>query len=776
MFPETLVKHFTDQGSDHRALLLADKPYIRSNRPLFRFDARWAENPEVRAMVQYVWQEELQGTPMFRLWERLKKLRHLLYDWSRAGTTNSLRNIKTLQAEVDRVKSILPVDWEVVRSLEMELSRQWDAEKVYWQQKSRVRWLKRGDQNSAYFHTVTRARRKRNFVAGLRDDEGEWVTEESGKARIATSFYQTLFTSESQVPNMADRVASLPISQTVTPQMNELLTAAVLPNEVRRTVFSMGSKQAPGSDGFTGKFFKAFWDVVGASVIEAVCSFFSTSRMLRSFNHTWLTLIPKVDSVENIRQLRPISLCQFVYKVITKIMAERLAGVLPQIVSEGQNAFIKDRQIIDNVLLGHELMHYLKIKKQGKKGYMALKVDMEKAYDRVEWPFLLAVLDKMGFNSIWQGWVHECLRSATFSVLMNGTPSGFFGSSRGLRQGDPLSPLLFVLCTEGFAALLRKAISEKKLEGVKVAPCAPRISHLFFADDSYLFLRGSLQECENLIVVLNEYEELSGQRVNLEKSAVCFSKNVALADQEFLATILGVGAVGVHDKYLGLPMLIARSKMATFRYLEAKLLEHLQGWKRKTLSWAARETLIKSVALALPLYVMSCFRLPLSLCRLLDKHVARFWWGVEDGHPKIRWVSWRNLCRSKHDGGLGFRRFEHVNQALLAKIGWRILHEPDSLLAQVYKGKYFPQGSFLTATARSRPSWGWQSILFGRQLLDAGLRWQIGNGLSASLVHSKWIPGLQLDSPCYNPRILPSGSDPVVAEVICQGEGRWDEN
>ncbi|CAL1353399.1 unnamed protein product [Linum trigynum] len=155
---------------------------------------------------------------------------------------------------------------------------------------------------------------------------------------------------------------------------------------------------------------------------------------------------------------------------------------------------------------------------------------------------------------------------------MNGTPSGFFTTSRGLRQGDPLSPLLFVLCTEGFAALLRQAITEKKLEGVKVAPRAPRISHLFFPDDSYLFLRGSLQECENLIEVLNEYEELSGQRVNLDKSAVCFSKNISTPDQEFLATILGVGAVGVHDKYLGLPTLVARFKTATFRYLEEKLL------------------------------------------------------------------------------------------------------------------------------------------------------------------------------------------------------------
>ncbi|CAL1367491.1 unnamed protein product [Linum trigynum] len=433
-FPDTLVKHFTDQGSDHRALLLSDKPYVRSCRPLFLFDARWADNPEVKAMVSYVWKEDVQGTPMFGLWERLKKLRLLLYDWSRAGTTNSLRNIRTLQSEIERLKLIHPIDWDAIRCLEVELTRQWEAEEVCWQQKSRVHWLKKGDKNTSYFHTVTRARRKRNFVAGLRDEAGEWIIDEKGKADIATNFYGQLFTSENQVLNMGEWVDVLPIARSVTPEMNAGLTAAVLPEEVRKTVFAMGSKQAPGSDGFTGKFFKAFWGIVGESVVDAVCSFFTTSRMLRGFNHTWLTLVPKVDNVKSMRQLRSISLCQFVYKIITNIMAERLSGLLPHVVSAGQIAFFRDRQIVENILLGHELMHYLKIKKQGKKGYMALKVDMEKSYDRVEWPFLLAILNKMGFNSVWQGWVLECLRSSSFSVLMNGTPSGFFRPSRGLRQ------------------------------------------------------------------------------------------------------------------------------------------------------------------------------------------------------------------------------------------------------------------------------------------------------------------------------------------------------
>ncbi|CAL1377794.1 unnamed protein product [Linum trigynum] len=165
--------------------------------------------------------------------------------------------------------------------------------------------------------------------------------------------------------------------------------------------------------------------------------------------------------------------------------------------------------------------------------------------------------------------------------MMNGTPAGYFSSTRGLRQGDPLSPLLFAICSEGFAALLRQAVGEKRLAGVKVNPRCPSISHLFFADDSYLFLRASKQECETLVQLLGDYQELSGQKVNLSKSAVCFSRNVDPSDIDEMAAILGVGAIGVQDKYLGLPSLVQRSKMETFRYLEEWLLAKLQGWKQK---------------------------------------------------------------------------------------------------------------------------------------------------------------------------------------------------
>ncbi|CAL1356643.1 unnamed protein product [Linum trigynum] len=502
---------------------------------------------------------------------------------------------------------------------------------------------------------------------------------------MAVEFFDNLFTSENQVEDLDARVVALPIERLVTTKMNQALVAPVTPDEIRHTVFSIEPTQAPGSDGFTANLFLSFWDIVGPLVVEAVGSFFVNGKLLRSVNHTWITLIPKVEKVETMRQLRPISLCQVIYKIISKILANRLALVLPTVVSPEHNAFIKERQIVDNVLIGHEIMHYLKIKT---KGYMALKVDMEKAYDRVEWPFLLSLLKRLGFGAQWVQWIHECISPSSFSIMMNGMPAGYFRPSRGLRQGDPLSPLLFVLCTEGLTALIKKAVLERRLTGVRVSPRAPRVSNLFFADDSYMLVQASMQQCENLLQVLGEYEELSGQRVNLDNSAVCFSRNVLHEDCVAMAARLGVGELGVQDKYIGLPTLISRPKSETFRFLEEKLLQKLQGWKQRHLSWAAKETLLKSVAAALPVYVMACFKLPVTLCRRLDKYIAHFWWG--GSIDRVHWMSWRKLCRSKQEGGLGFRRFEQFNQALLAKVGWRIIQDPNSLLARIYKGKYFP--------------------------------------------------------------------------------------
>ena len=223
---------------------------------------------------------------------------------------------------------------------------------------------------------------------------------------------------------------------------------------------------------------------------------------------------------------RLISLCNVIYKIISKVLVNRLKLILPQINTSSQSAFVPGRLITDNVLVAYESLHAMHCHKKGKTGSIALKLDISKAYDRVEWSFLKGIMEKMGFPEIWIERVMSCVSTPTFSVCINGKSYGSIKPSRGLQQGDPLSPYLFLLCAEGFSSLLARAEAENRLHGVAICRSAPKVSHLLFADDSLLFCRATQDEVKEVMDILQLYAKASGQLINLEKSSIFFSSNV----------------------------------------------------------------------------------------------------------------------------------------------------------------------------------------------------------------------------------------------------------
>ena len=194
-------------------------------------------------------------------------------------------------------------------------------------------------------------------------------------------------------------------------------------------------------------------------------------------------------------------------------------------ISETQSAFIADRLIMDNIIIAFELLHHMKTGCLGKKGFMALKLDMSKAYDRVEWVFFKNILLRLGFQHSWVDLIMECVSTVSYFILVNGEPEGMIHPSRGLRQGDPLSPYLFLFCAEGLNAILRKAATTGEIEGFSLCRRGPKIAHLFFANDCLLLCRSNLAECEKIKELLAVYEATSGQMVNKDKTTLFFSKN-----------------------------------------------------------------------------------------------------------------------------------------------------------------------------------------------------------------------------------------------------------
>lgn len=240
-------------------------------------------------------------------------------------------------------------------------------------------------------------------------------------------------------------------------------------------------------------------------------------------------------------------------------------------------------------------------------------------------------MECFGFSPQWIQWISQCMSTVSYSIMLNGSPYGFFVPSRGLRQGDPLSPFLFIIGMEVLTRIIMREENRGSIHGVKISRNAPPVSHLLFADDLIIFSRANKFEATTIRSCLQKFSAWSGQTINEAKLAVHFSRNFrGLARDEVCAT-LNIQHSFNQNSHLGLPIFIHRSKRLAFNDIKERVLQKIEGWKAKVLSQAGRTALIKAVATAIPSYCMSSFLLPRTLCASLDASIKDFWWGFKEG-------------------------------------------------------------------------------------------------------------------------------------------------
>jgi hypothetical protein len=368
------------------------------------------------------------------------------------------------------------------------------------------------------------------------------------------------------------------IQPRVTQQMNEVLAREFTREEIKEALDGIGDLKAPGADGMPALFYKHFWETV---VVDEVLNVLQGGNIPEGWNETIVVLIPKVQTPESMKDLRPISLCNVVYKLISKVLANRLKCILDEVISPNQSAFVPGRLISDNTILAYEMSHFMKRKRSGKKSYMAAKLDMSKAYDRVEWSFLERVMIKLGMCNQFVENVMKCVRSVTYRFKVNGNITDTITPGRGLRQGDPISPYLFLLCAEGFSALIHDAEEKELLYGIKLAPSAPSVNHLLFVDDSLLLLEATKDSANTVNSILQAYEAASGQVINRDKSSILFSKNTKRRLKKSIMRIMGLQSENHGGKYLGLPIYIGRDRAKAFAYVKEKIWKRIIGWKER---------------------------------------------------------------------------------------------------------------------------------------------------------------------------------------------------
>lgn len=373
------------------------------------------------------------------------------------------------------------------RQLMARISELLSREETMEKQRARIEWLKYGDRNTSLFQAKSRARAKRNAIVSLRRDDDSVATSQEDIEVVATDFYSNLFSAQD---DLNPELVLQHVPRKVTDEMNERLARPYTTVEVERAIHMMGANKAPRPDGFTVGFYQLHWDLMGSDITAAVLQFLNGGVLPAKVNQTTLVLIPKTRNPQTMKEFRPISLCNVLYKICSKILALRLREFLDEIILEEQSAFVPGRLIIDNVLIAYECIHYLK-RKKGKVGACAVKLDMAKAYDRVEWAYLRGIMLKLGLHSDFVNLVMRCVSSVSFSIRLNGVLTEPFRPTRGIRQGDPISPYLFLLCSEGLSCLLKSIGPMYLSRGVRVGVHCPWISHLLFADDCIVFSEAS---------------------------------------------------------------------------------------------------------------------------------------------------------------------------------------------------------------------------------------------------------------------------------------------
>ncbi|XP_074302488.1 uncharacterized protein LOC141634059 [Silene latifolia] len=413
MFPYAKNFHLDREWSDHAPLKLTfDRREMGGKtRCRFRFEQVWVgeegcEEAVCRGVVKG--QRDLVTT--------IKACANELQAWKKISIGKINRGLEVKRKQLTRLNEGDRSEAAVQkrRKLIAEIAALYKQEEQYWRQRSRTLWLKDGDRNTKFFHSKAGERKRKNFIPFLIDDEGRECAGEEKVEGVAVDYFKELF--QTAEPTNFDDVL-LGLEGRVTDRMNGMLRMDYREEEVVEALNQMHPLKAPGPDGMNGLFFQSYWHEIGPQVTASVLEILRGNVSPERLNKTNIVLIPKKKAPDKIRNFRPISLCNVVYKLVSKVLANRLKMFLGDVVSENQSAFTPGRLITDNILTAFEVFHFMKNNRQTD-GYMALKLDMGKAYDRVEWVFLQRVLLTMGFDTGWIQRVMACVTTVTFSATL----------------------------------------------------------------------------------------------------------------------------------------------------------------------------------------------------------------------------------------------------------------------------------------------------------------------------------------------------------------------
>lgn len=550
LWTDTGLRGLPRSISDHCAMILQTKLEHWGAKP-FRFINAWFTHPQFRETVEKSWREEgIVGWGGFVLKEKLKRLKEVLKSWNKehfGHLDNSilmLRNeIKDLDLEDDN--DLLSEAGATRRREAMaQLLLHLNNKRSLLAQKARLRWLKEGDVNSKSFNKAIAQRRISNRIMGLVID-GEWCDEPNRVKNAVKDHFQNLF--RKKEANLVEFPADM-FEARLDKAEGDYLIKCFIEEEIKGAIWDCESSKSPGPDGFGLDFFKHSWDLIKDDLIRFFVDFQANGKLVRGINSSFLTLIPKKEGGSNLNHFRPISFIGCIYKILAKVLARRFKAILGKLIGEAQSAFLKGRFILDGIVVVNESIEDAK---KSKTKRLFFKVDFAKAFDSVNWEYLLDMMRNMNFPEKWIAWIKECISTARMNVLINGNPSGEFEMQRGLRQGDPLSPFLFLVAAEGLNLLIRRVVERGLLKATYIGRRRTQISHVQYADDTMFIVDRGKENASAIRWILKNFELASGLSVNFDK---CWAFGVNMDRDEVAEMVewLGCKVGALPIPYLGL--------------------------------------------------------------------------------------------------------------------------------------------------------------------------------------------------------------------------------
>ena len=643
--------------SDHSGVLIEINPHKveKRGRGYWKFNANLLTNNQyTQGLIENIqtWKAEMTNTDSRIMWEWLKfKIREYTVHFSKQIARQKKDQLNQLTKELKDLEDELATNNDTYLQYTIkkkELENMMDEKTEGMLIRAKVKWFQEGEKSTKYFYSLEKRNYNKKTIRKLNIDG---VITENPKHILEEqkSFYKDLYTSKETHENIQHKFLYSPTLPKLKDEEKNECEGKLTNPECFKALKSFENGKSPGNDGLTTEFYLHFWPYLGDEMVQSFNMSYDKGELTTTQRQAVITLLEKPGKDRTlIKNWRPISLLNTDYKIASKALAKRLTPLLPNIIHSDQTGYVRNRNITDSI---RSILDILEFTQKNKQEGILVSLDFQKAFDSLEWTFMLKALKAFNFGESFIKWIKLLYTNVSSCLINNGNTSGYFDVTRGVRQGDPMSSYLFIIAVETLSHAIREC---KEIEGIKIG--TNEIKLVQFADDTTPTL-GSKKSIKPLLNLLKDFAKASGLIINTDKTEFLWLGKKALSTEQIrelpnpktIIKLLGVYVSYDFDKMM-------RTNMETkLRDLSATL----NLWRTRNLTIEGRILLAKSLGISKFNHITSVTLIPVEYKKRIESCLYNFIW--KGGKDKIK----RNtLIQDYKYGGLKMLDYDTIQRKI----------------------------------------------------------------------------------------------------------------